>query len=469
MKHGVFASQQATSVSVPVKSESGLPYVVGIAPVQSASKPAAAGAPVLITAWDEAVEKLGYSDDWEKYSICEFMYSHFKLYGCQPVVFYNMLDAENMKAAVEAADKAVVSHKVSLPIDTINDDTLVVSREGAVLVKGVDYETYYNGEALEVELLEDSAYYAATVLNISCSVVDTGAITAADVAAAIDGVDFCTTMLGITPDLMVAPGYSHDAVNAALMATKMGSIDGLFSGKALIDIDCSASGATDYSMVMAEKTKINAVDPAQVLCWPMCTLGEKKFHLSTQLAGLMASVDYDNDGIPYESPSNKGLKIDGICLADGTPVKLKHSQATYLNGIGIVTALNFMGGWTAFGNYTACYPSNTDVKDHFIPISRMFSWVGNTLIKTFWYKLDDPMNTLLKDSIVDSCNIWLNGLTGRYLLGARVEIRDDENPLTDLMAGIIRIHVYMTPPSPAQEIDFILEYDADYVTAALTA
>jgi len=48
-----------------------------------------------------------------------------------------------------------------------------------------------------------------------------------------------------------------------------------------------------------------------------------------------------------------------------------------------------------------------------------------------------------------------------------VEIFDDENPDTDLMAGIIRFHLFITPPNPAQEIDFILEYDASYVSAAL--
>ena len=37
------------------------------------------------------------------------------------------------------------------------------------------------------------------------------------------------------------------------------------------------------------------------------------------------------------------------------------------------------------------------------------------------------------------------------------------------MAGIIRLHVYLTPPSPAQEIDFILEYDVNYVTEAFAA
>ena len=44
-----------------------------------------------------------------------------------------------------------------------------------------------------------------------------------------------------------------------------------------------------------------------------------------------------------------------------------------------------------------------------------------------------------------------------------------ENPLTDLMAGKITLHVYLTPPSPAQEIDFVLEYDASYVESALSA
>lgn len=80
------------------------------------------------------------------------------------------------------------------------------------------------------------------------------------------------------------------------------------------------------------------------------------------------------------------------------------------------------------------------------------------------------MNRRLLDTITDTVNIWLNGLVGSgYLLGARVDISEDENPVTQLMAGIVKIHVYMTPPSPAQEIDFVLEYDSSYVTSALTA
>ena len=78
------------------------------------------------------------------------------------------------------------------------------------------------------------------------------------------------------------------------------------------------------------------------------------------------------------------------------------------------------------------------------------------------------MNRRQIDSILDTCNIWLNGLTGMgYILGGRVEMHESENPTTNLMAGILKLHVYVTPPSPLQELDFVLEYDASYVEAAL--
>lgn len=80
------------------------------------------------------------------------------------------------------------------------------------------------------------------------------------------------------------------------------------------------------------------------------------------------------------------------------------------------------------------------------------------------------MNRRLIDSILDTCNIWLAGLVGtERLLGARAEMLESENNLLDLMAGILHIHIYITPPSPAQEIDFTLEYDVNYVMEALAA
>lgn len=471
--HGVFVSEQATSVSTPVVADSGVPFVIGAAPIQSAATPAGVETPALCTSWNEALEKLGYSDDWAKYPLCEFMYSHFKLFGCQPVIFCNVLDPDSMKEAVAAADVAVADHKAKLPIDAINDANLVVKAQGGTgdaLTKGTDYDTYYDGEYLIVEVLEDGEGYDAEQLNIAYNKVKPSDVSASVVASGVESIEQCLTTLGIVPDLICAPGHSQTSTVAAVMATKAGAINGMFQAKAIIDIDSGSSGATTYTAAITNKGSNNFVDPDEIICWPMLKLGDYKFHMSTQLAGLMAQVDTENGGCPYESPSNKNFQCDAMVLEDGTEVNLTLAQANILNENGIVTALNFIGGWCAWGNYTACFPANTDVKDYFIPVSRMFDWVGNTLIRTFWSKLDKPMNRRLIDTIMDTANIWLNGLVGSgYLLGARAEMLDSENTLTDLMAGIIKIHIYMTPPSPAQEIDFILEYDAEYVTSALQA
>ena len=285
---------------------------------------------------------------------------------------------------------------------------------------------------------------------------------ASDVAAAVEQVELCLTMFGIVPDLIMAPGFSNDATVAAVLDAKAGSINGMFTGKALVDIS-----AKTYTAAVQAKNSGTYTEKT-ILCWPNGTLGDLRFHGSTVEAGCLAETDTGNEGIPYESPSNKTVHIDGLCDDDGNTINLTYNQALVVDAAGICTFLNFMGGWTAWGNHTACYPKSTDVKDYFIPLSRMFDYVSNTLIKTFWSKLDKPMNRRLIDTILDSANIWLNGLVGTgYLLGARVEMLENENPLTSLMAGKIKLHVYMTPPSPAQEIDFVLEYDADYVTSAL--
>ena len=379
-KHGVFVSEAATSVSTPIVAAVGIPFVVGKAPLADAEHAATAGTPVLCSSWAEAEDKLGYSANWETYPICEFMYSHFKIFGCQPVIF--------------------------LPLSGEVDD--------------------------------------------------------AAVAAAFEKVELCLTMFGIVPDLLCAPGYSDQATVIAAMAAKANGINGMFKAMVLCDI----TAATVTAAITAKNS--GTFGENTIVCWPLAKVGDMKFHMSTLLAGRIASTDGDNGGIPYESPSNKALNIEGICISDGTEVNMTLAEANNLNAAGIVTALNFMGSFVAWGNYTGAYPTKTDVKDAIIPVHRMFGWMGASLIRTFWSKLDAPMNRRLIDSILDSANIWLNGLVGAgYLLGARVEMLDEENPVSNIMQGIIKLHIYMTPPSPAQEIDFELEYDAEYVTTAL--
>lgn len=480
--HGVSTRQQDTSISTPVTADSGVAFVVGSAPVHMVG--GKVNEPVYCLNYNEAVAAFGYSDDWEKYTLCEVIYSHFQLYGVSPVVLVNVLDPEKHKTSEAAKEYAVTDGQASLPLEAIADTVKVVAttdEEGKTTYykAGTDYDVLYDGGHLIVEVLDGGGVPAGTTaLTISFDAVDPGKLTESDVIggfntntkknSGLELLDSAFPKYRVVCDLIAAPGWSHNSTVAAVMGAKAESINGVFTGKALIDVDTGA--VTHYADVPEWKSKNNINSKAQVLCWPKVKLGDRAFYLSTQAIGRMAKTDTDNGGCPAESPSNKTVQIDSPVLANGDEVLLDLQQANYLNSNGVVTALNMMGGFVLWGNETACYPSDTDVKNYFIPVSRMFDWVGNSLILTYWSKVDKKMTRRLVDSIVDSVNIWLNSLVAEdQLLGGRVEFLEEENSDTALMSGKAVFHIYMTPPSPAKEIEFVLEYDVDYVSAALVA
>ena len=184
---GVKVFEQATSVSTPNVASVGVPFVVGTAPVHAAEQPAPINTPVLCTSWSEAVKQFGYSDDWEKYSLCEFMYSHFKLYGCQPVVFLNVLDPASAKETVSAQTVSVIGHQVTLPSETITASIQVstTSAEGTgatTLEPDTDYISFYDGLHCVLELQEDGKAYSAASLSIAYDRVKPDAVKESDIA-----------------------------------------------------------------------------------------------------------------------------------------------------------------------------------------------------------------------------------------------------------------------------------------------
>ena len=480
--HGISTRQVATSLSTPVTAASGVTFVVGTAPVHMLGAVSVDGAnayknvnePIMCNNYNEAVSAFGYSDNWDSYTLCEVIYNHFQLYATSPVFFVNVLDPAKHKISVPAESYSVVDNKATLPFDAIAESVKIESYK-----RGEDFDLLYDDGLLIVEILDGGAIPAETSeLSIEFDKVYPSQVTKSNVIGGFDvntkktsGFELLEAVFpkyGIAPDILICPKWSSDSEVAAIMATKAASINGVFEAKVLIDVDTTE--VKHYADVPAWKKSKNINDKAQALCFPMCRLGDRIFHMSVQMAGLIANVDNDNGGCPAESPSNKTLKIDSAVLTDGTEVLLDLTQANYLNSNGVTTALNFIGGFVLWGNETACYPATTDVKDYFLCVSRMFGWVSNSLVLTYWSKIDSKFNRRLIDSIIDSTNIWLNGLVAEEkLLGGRVEFNEDENPTTSLMSGKAVFHIFLTPPSPAKEMEFVLEYDTSYVTSALLA
>jgi phage tail sheath protein FI len=470
-KHQVTVTESATGVITPVVVDSALPIVVGTAPVNM-TDPTNVNKPVLAYTYAEAVAAMGFVDanpvtGLFEYTISEFIDSHFSKFGASPVVLVNVADPSVNKKSVASETVVIADGKGTLANTGAIKSSVVIT--GKVL--GTDYELAFTADGKLNILAIDGGSLADGNTTVAYDAIDATTINDADIVGGIDVngkasglelVDSIFPMFRKTLGLILAPKYSGSAAVAAVMKAKAKSVSGMFKAQAVIDVPTDT--VTKYQDVAKWKNDNNVTDPYQIVCWPMVALGGKKYHLSTQLAGVIALTDSANGDNPHKSPSNESLQADSAVLSDGTPVWLTPVQAAdQLNGQGVVTALNFIGGWKVWGNNTAAYPAITDVKDRWIPVRRMFSWVGNTIIQTMWQRLDQPINRRQVEIVTDSVNQWLNALVARgYLLGARVEFRESDNPDIQLLDGKTVFRVFLTPPTPNEEIEFILEYDPSY-------
>ncbi|OUP81206.1 phage tail protein [Lachnoclostridium sp. An169] len=470
--HGIGTSKQATSVSTPNVAASGIVFAVGAAPVQTVG--GKVNEVIMANSYEEAVSALGYSDDWEKYGLCEVVYTMFQLYQQSPVFLVNVLDpAKHKKQTTESYTPE--NNQIRLPLEAIASSINIAEKTA-----GEDYEVFYDETACVIEFAED----VTTETSVTFDEVDTTKLAKADVIGGyevsthknkgLELIDDVFAKYTEAPDLIICPNWSKDSEVAAVMSAKAENINGMFEAHAIIDVDTAATGgATYYSDVPAWKKSKNIMKANELLCFPKLKLGDRAFNYSSQLAGLIAQTDNTEalgGGTPCESASNKTLQADSMVLEDGTEVVLDIQKANYLNDNGVITALNFYNGWVSWGNWSACYPANTDPVDYFYCISRMFKWVAKTVTLSYWNYVDRKLTRRLIDTILQGVNDWLNSLTAEeIILGGRVEMREDENTTTSLMAGKVKFHVYITPPSPMVQMEYTLEYDVSYLQNLLAA
>ena len=492
-KHGVYVIEQSTSITPPIEGTAGLQVIVGTAPINMAADPYnVTNKPVLCHTFAEAASEVGYSDDFEKYTVCQAIDASFRVFNVAPIVVVNVLDPTKHVKEVKSAAHTIAEGQTFIlesgeKVTGVLIDTVTVKSadETTTYVEDTDYITSFDSDGyVLLTILKDSAI-KTTDLKITYKVIDPTAVTEDDIIGGYDAVNGknkgleCINdifpMFGFTPGLLLAPGWSTDANVIAAMEAKCTNINGCFSCNCLVDIgadETGASGATPtsavkYSAVKVAKENLGIDSPLTIACWPLGKIGDKIYAMSALAAARIAYTDALNGDVPYESPSNKSMGITGICLSDGTAVILDPEQANVLNSYGVLTAINY-NGYKCWGNNTAAYPSTTDPKDRWIAVKRMFVWWANTLILTYHQKVDSPMNFKLIESIVDSENIRGNSFVARGMCAtARIEYISSENPVTDLLNGNIKFHIHFSPYTPAEDIDFILEFDPQAIQKAL--
>ncbi len=470
-RHGSRVTEIPTSISVPVEASSTLPVVFGTAPIHLAATTEYVNEPFIAYSWEEAVTALGYSDDWEKYTLCEMMDAAFRQFNVAPIVFVNVLDPAVHKTSGNEV-VAVTKGKAIVTKEGILKDSVVVKLTDSApenLVKDIDYILSYNEEEkLVIALITNTTVES---LHIEFEKLTPEVIDGDDIIGGYNiesgkrkGLELLNAIFPkfrLVPAQVLAPKFSTLPGVAAVMKAKASAVNSYFRAFVWNDIDTTV--ANHYQKANEWKNQNNYVGTNEAPCWPMIAMDDKIYHMSTQAACSVMKVAESNGGYPFESPSNKNLSMNKMVLKDGTKVDLGPDQAELLNSQGIVSALNFMGGWVLWGNCTGAFPTNTDVKDMFIPVRITHNWIANSIILTTWSKVDKPVNRSLIDNIIDTMNNWFNGLHNRnVVLGGRVVFRKSDNPTTSLLAGKLRLRYFVAEPVPAQDIENLLEFDPSY-------
>lgn len=479
-RHGVYTSEQATSITAPIVGSAGLQVVIGTAPINMVANPkAAVNKPILVNSYKEAVEAFGYSDDFAKYTICEAVSASFSLVGTGPMVLINVLDPEKHTTDIASTNVQVNAGVGVLIVQGAIPNTLVVKSGSTNLAYGTDYIVNFNNDGTaNIVLIAGGAGASATTLTVTGKKLDPGKVTAADIVGGVNvstgketGLEVVRQVypkFSMTPGIIIAPRFSSDATVAAALQAKTHEINGVFGAACIVDINSGADGARKYSDVKQQKEAQAVTSSTAYPVWLYGKIGDVVYSGSSLAAATTAYTDAINGDTPNVSPSNKTLPISAACLADGTEVVLDQEQANTVNSFGVATFLN-MNGFRLWGNNTAAYPGTTDPKDRWFSVRRFLSWAANSFILTYFQKVDSPANKRLIEAIVDSENVRGNGFVARGVC-ARYEItfNASENTTTDLLNGKLTFHQYITPYTPAEDIEDIIEFDPHALTAALS-
>lgn len=468
LTHGINMKEVPTSIK-PAVVAGNLPVIFGTAPVNRATDPKVNKVQILFS-MDQVHKYFGYAKDYENYTLTEAADIFFQLYNVAPVVFVNVLDPARHKKSVAEHDVTLVGDSYEIKSIGILAETLIIKNQAGTLTYnlGTDYILEWTSKGLEIVIIEGGTILENDTLKIAYEELDPSLVTNEDIIGTkmngvSSGLALVEEVYPVTrkvPTMLLVPKYGESSAIAAILDSKADNINSCFTCMSIVDVDESI---TDYTLVPAYKNNNNILSPNQILCWPKVKLGDDVYRLGTQLAAHMMVVDMNNSDVPLESPSNKNMRIDGtVVKKDGNyeDINLSLPEANYLNDNGIITTINFIVGWTAWGNRTACYPANTDIKDSFINVKRMFQYYATSFILTHWIDVDKTIRPRLVESIVDSRNeFYLGEISKENIIDGRIEFIQAENSTGDLLSGKLTFHNHLCIGGPAEQITGLLEFD----------
>ncbi len=467
--HGTYASEKESAIKGLVTVQNPV-VIVGTAPINMGDIKSVNKVELIQNAKD-AVAKFGTSNYIEGFNITEAIYVALNVFGVTPIVCINVLDPAKHKTEETFDSVAVIDKKVTFDHVGILLDTLQV-KNGETSAPIEDFVAHFeeNGK-LTIELKEE-----ITTIEGQYSYLDPSKVKDTDIIGSVDPSTMKSTGLeclkdlftkySMIPSYVITPGYNSNELRAVL-DTKASLVGNKWKAMTIVDLP----ETTKYGEAITYKKENNWIDEDQIVCFGKVRFGGRYYNQSTFAAFLSATVDKANDGIPYESPSNKNIKAEGISWKNGgnyEELSLSEEEANLLNENGICTIITRSNGTVFWGNRTSVFQpgGNTDPKDMWIPAKRMFKYLANVIMLNNEQEVDKPMTVSKIEAIKMNINRFLSSLVAQEkLLGASVDFVEENNSTQDLVNGILTWNINLGIVLPGETLKFVLEYDDEYLAA----
>lgn len=457
-KHGIYTESISTAGGLQTLAAGTVPVYIGTAPIHKVTgTDNKVNTPILINSYNDFVQKVGYSDNWDSFTLCEAAYAHFKngIQAIAPFIVVNMFNSTKHITAKSTAS-VTFTNKVGY-IDNPNDDIVISSFESDDL--GSDFTAVYTSDnRIRITYTGSAALTTATVSYVK---FDISKIESDDFVAAINAIDNATVMLGVTPNIIVAPKFSSTYKDVIINKCES-RISGKWACVGYIDIPTDSVTSIEAARTYKET---NAITSKYVrLHYPKAKYNGRVFHLSVLDAVVTQMTDNDTDGVSCRSSSNKRISCDVPVLNATTAMVYSESSANKLNEKGITT-INYIGGYyRLWGGHMANYDyskiASIEAQDRSDATVRMKIYLDNWLKREFVDNIDTLLTRREIDNLLSSINIGLNSFVNSgYLLKGDCYFDEGNNPTAELADGNLVLDVLHTETPNGKSISFKLQYD----------
>lgn len=401
---------------------------------------------------------IGYSKNWNKFTLCEAVDAHFDNVkgNVGPIYVINVLNPE--VHCTEAKEEALtfINGEAVINSDEIILDTFAIENK----VEGTDYTLAYNygtgkvtvtslGKTADTKL---TGQIQCTYKEVDPSMVTSSVFQGKKQDGVYEGAHVLEKMYpfyGIVPMYIAAPGFTTKPENYEYLCDLSYQINGHWFGFVYADIPISKvgeNGATElidtFSAAKKWREDKNYFKANSKVYWPMVGInGKGHYHASTFAVVEKMRVDITKRR-PCGTDGNKTIPVDYQYFGEGSKNQgFDREDANVLVQEGISTVVAWSGNFALWGDHTAAYQySKKDAIDkrlYFDVNVIMLNYTLNMFQEMFGDKIDDTLTPADKDGITHDFSEWLGALVadGALVGTPKVMFLEENNTVDSISEG----------------------------------